>query len=259
MMWFPQTNGGSLVQFPFTRRRGWRVITNEMESGERITLPDPAAGFIEWKLRYADLSDAEMASLTRLYSDCGGAQRPFSFIDPTANLLAWSEELVRPVWESAGLIISAGVNDVLNTNRASSVSNSTGGALSLQQTIPVPGSMMCCLSVWARTAGSVTVQLGRAGSSRSYSVNSNWKRFEFAGRGSEDSVHSAFVLTVPAGKSISLFGFQVECQPFASKYREARAARGIYPETWFSGDDLKVTCDGPGRSSCDLTLISRIT
>ena len=259
MNWFPQTVNGSLVQFPFTRRRAWRVVLNEMESGERVSMADAAAGLVEWKLRYTDVSDSELASLTQLHADSGGGQRSFAFIDPTANLLAWSEDPGRPDWESSGLTISGGANDPLNGHRATSISNGTAADLKLQQTVPLPGSMTCCFSVWVQSASSVSIGLGRDEQSLSYTVSNGWKRIEFAGLGNEGAIHSTFVLTVPAGLSVNVFGFQVECQPSPSKYRPARASRGIYRETWFTGDELVVSCDGPGRSSCNISLISRVS
>lgn len=50
MRWFPQTGRDSVVQFPFSRVRTWRAIANELESGERITLPEIPAGAIQWNL-----------------------------------------------------------------------------------------------------------------------------------------------------------------------------------------------------------------
>ena len=40
MSFFPQIGAGSVAQFPLTRSRKWRAITNNLESSEQIILPD---------------------------------------------------------------------------------------------------------------------------------------------------------------------------------------------------------------------------
>ena len=65
MNWFPQIGSGTVAQFPLTRQRKWRAITNVLANGERISLPDENGGQIEWMLTYQDLSDAEAAKLCK--------------------------------------------------------------------------------------------------------------------------------------------------------------------------------------------------
>ena len=54
-------------------------------------LPDATAGQIEWKLSYQDLTIAEVQSLSNLFTASQGEFAAFTFIDPLANLLGWSE------------------------------------------------------------------------------------------------------------------------------------------------------------------------
>ena len=72
MTWFPQIGSGSIAQFPLQRARKWRAISNQMEGGERILLPDTAAGQIDWSLVYQDLSDAETLNLSNLFAAAQG-------------------------------------------------------------------------------------------------------------------------------------------------------------------------------------------
>jgi len=99
MNWFPQVGTGAVAQFPLQRKRQWRAITNLMESGELISLPDPNGGQIEWRLSYQDLTDTEVANLTSLFAASNGEAIPFGFVDPFANLLGWSENLTQPGWQ----------------------------------------------------------------------------------------------------------------------------------------------------------------
>jgi len=50
----------------------------------------------------------------------------------------------------------------------------------------------------------------------------------------------------------------VEAQPYPSVYRQTSAAEGIYAETYFENDELKITSTSPGLSSCEISLMSRV-
>src|SRR5947209_16209076 len=65
--WFPQTGAGSLAQFPMERARSWRRISNMLENGERISLPDYGAAEVLWDLTWEDLTDAESSRITSLF------------------------------------------------------------------------------------------------------------------------------------------------------------------------------------------------
>src|SRR5580704_14020545 len=107
MNWFPQLGSGAVAQFPLKRKRQWRAITNMLESGELISLPDTTGGQIEWRLSYQDLTDTEVANLTGLYAASAGSAISFGFVDPFANLLGWSEDLSQPDWQP-GLLTKTG-------------------------------------------------------------------------------------------------------------------------------------------------------
>jgi hypothetical protein len=160
MNWFPQIGAGSVAQFPVTRSRKWRAITNSLESGEMIMLPDTTAGQIQWKLSYRELQDIEVQSLTGLFMATQGEFGAFTFIDPLANLLGWSESLTQSAWQAGLLSSSAGVTDPLGTARASSITNSSAGVQSLQQTLGLAGSYVTCFSAYMRSdlAGTVALQ-----------------------------------------------------------------------------------------------------
>src|ERR1700722_7605206 len=159
MSWFPQIASGSIAQLPLRRTRKWRSIANRMESGERIFLPDSAAGQIAWKLSFRELTDAEAGEFSAFFSAAQGQSGSFLFIDPLANLLGWSEDLSRPNWQAGLLTVAGGDADPLGTTRASSLRNGSAGAQTLQQTLAVPGEYVACLSAWVRSdvAGAITL------------------------------------------------------------------------------------------------------
>src|ERR1700691_4958839 len=135
----PQIGLGAVAQFPLTRSRKWRAIRNNFESSEQIILPDTAAGQVEWRLSYQDLTDAETGTLSSLFAASQGSFGSFTFIDPLANLLAWSEDLSQPDWQFGLLQKASGIGDPLGTLRAWSISNASAASQALQQTLGMPG------------------------------------------------------------------------------------------------------------------------
>jgi hypothetical protein len=258
MSFFPQIGSGSVAQFPLTRSRRWRSIANQLESTEQIILPDAAAGEIGWRLPYQDLTDAEAGSLTSLFALSQGSFGAFTFIDPMANLLGWSEDLLQPVWQPGLLQHAIGVTDPLGTLRASSITNTSPGTQTLMQTLGVPGSYVACFSVYLRsdTAGSVTLQ--RDGAQVTASVGAAWQRVSVGGAGPNGAVQASFSISVAAAQTIDVWGLQVEVQPYPSAYRQTTAPLGIYEETYFDNDELSITNVSPGLSSCEIRLLSRV-
>ena len=144
MNWFPQTGAGSLAQYPMERARSWRRISNLLENGERISLPDYGMAEILWDLTWEDLTDAESGQITALFQTMRGPAGAFLFIDPLVNLLGWSEDLGRSDWQTGQLSIAGGVADPQGGTRASRLTNGTKGSQSLTQTICVRGEYVAC-------------------------------------------------------------------------------------------------------------------
>lgn len=257
-MWFPQMGSGAVAQFPLRRTRKWRSIANQMESGELIQLPDTGAGEIDWQLSMQELTDAESGALINFFTAAQGGFGSFLFIDPMANLLAWSEDLSHPDWQCGLLQVSTGALDPLGTHRASTIHNPAAGAQSLQQVIGMPGDYVGCFSVWMRSAVAVTVTVARDGRTAICAVGPVWKRFLVSGAGTGGAAQSTFSLALAAGQSIDVWGFQAEAQPNASQYKQSGAALGIYAETYFADDELTLVRTGVGLSSCEVSLTSRV-
>jgi hypothetical protein len=247
MKWFPQVGPGSITQFPFTRLRSWRAVRNELESGERIMLPDPAAGQIEWSLSYKDLNDAEESRLKDLFTSSRGSYEAFGFVDPLVNLLAWSEDLTRPDWQM-GLLVATG----------QTLTNGSPGDQQLIQTVSLPGEYVTCFSAWIRSDTPCDVILQRDGTQAPAAAGPTWKRFFVSGAGTAGAENSSYSIVIPAGRTIQMWGPQVEAQPYPSQYKTATAAAGIYEETYFASDELTIANTAPGLYSCEFKLLSRV-
>ena len=257
MSLYPQIGAGSVAQFPLTRSRTWRTISNQLESTEQIMLPDAAASEIAWALSYQDLSDAEAGALMTLFTSSQGSFNAFTFIDPLANLLGWSEDFTQPAWQLGLLTTAGGVSDPVGTLRASAVTNASPGAQPLQQTLSVPGSYVACFSVYLRSDTPGTVSVQRDGAHVTVAVGPTWQRAHVSGLGTSGAGQSVFSIVIPAGLTVDVYGPQVEAQPDPSTYRQTTSTLGIYDETYFD-DVLSMTSTNPGLSSCRIRLMSRV-
>jgi hypothetical protein len=258
MSWYPQIGAGTITQFPFQRSRTWRVITNQLESGELVSLPDPYAGQIAWDLTYSDLSDSEVTALSNLFTASHGSFGAFAFIDPLANLLGWSEDLSQANWQFGLLGKTNGVTDPLGTPRAWAVTNASPGQQQLSQTLGVPGDYVACFSAYVRAdaVGAVTIQ--RDGMQILAAVGPQWRRIYVSGTGTSGAAQSTFGLVVGAGQTLDVWGMQVEVQPYPSLYRTTTSALGIYEETYFANDELIITSKDVGLSGSTIRLVSRV-
>jgi hypothetical protein len=258
MNFYPQAGAGSTIQFPVSRARRWRAIKSVLESGEQIMLPDAAGGQIEWGLSYEDLSDPEISRVSDLFTASHGSFASFTFIDPLANLLGWSEDLTRPDWQSGLLSHTGGITDPLGTQRAWAISNRSAGTQQLSQTLGVPGEYVMCFSAYVRSEVAGSIVIARDGTQTAAAVGPQWARIYVSGTGAAGAVQSEFALSIGAGLTVDVWGMQVEAQPYPSLYRPTGKAVGIYEETCFGDDELTITATGAGLSSLSVRLISRI-
>ncbi len=258
MNWFPQLASGAMAQYPLHRSRQWRAISNTLESGETITLGDAPGGSIAWRLRYQELTDAEVTALTGFFQTSRAEARSFGFVDPFANLLGWSEDLSKPDWQKGLLAVSGGLSDPLGAQRAWNAQNGNGAEQSLSQTLAIPGEYTVCFSAYVRSDSACTVGIARDSKRVNVPSGPQWKRIQVSGPGVAGAAESTFSIVLAAGSTVRVFGLQVEAQPWPSIYRRTEAAAGILEDTRFQGGELKVVHTAPGLSACQVNLISRV-
>jgi hypothetical protein len=258
MNWFPQLASGAMAQYPLHRNRRWRAISNTLESGETITLGDAAGGFIEWRLRFQELTDAEVSTLTGFFQGSRGGAGSFGFVDPFANLLGWNEDLSKPDWQKGLLAVSGGLGDPQGRQRAWNLQNANGAEQSLSQSLAIPGGYTACFSAYVRSDSAGTVGIARDSKRVNAPAGPQWKRIQVSGLGAAGATASTFSIILSAGSTVRVFGLQVEVQPWPSLYRSTGAAAGILEDTRFQGGELKVVHTAPGLSGCQVNLISRV-
>src|SRR5216684_8533490 len=152
MLYFPQLSTGAVGQYQIKKRRLSTTVVHEAWACTRLNLADPDAAAVEWTLDFQTLTDNERDALEQLFGGVEGRLGDFTFLDPTDNLLCWSEKLDEAVWQRNLLLtITAAVADPNGGSFANRVSNSSGAALAIEQTVNGPEWFQYGLSVQARS------------------------------------------------------------------------------------------------------------
>ena len=259
MLAFPQLTSGATAQYPIKKHCVQRTIVNALTDGHTVTLADAGAALSQWQLTYQNLADAEIATLQQFFATCEGRLTAFTFLDPLANLLTWSEALVEAAWETSTLLqLTAGMADPLGGSAATRLTNPTGADLTLQQTINAPGWFTYCFSLYVRSLGSTSVflflQAGTASTNRSYATSAGWNRIQLGGSLNTTATSLSAGIVIPAGQAVDVFGPQLEPQAAASLYKRSLSARGVYASAHFEGDAFAYTTSGPNSHNCVLTI-----
>lgn len=242
MLVFPQLVTGGSALYPVTRRSRQRTVLNTLGDGGTDLLADPHAAATEWELHASGMTLAEWTAIETLFLGVSGMWQTFTFLDPTGNLLADSEDFGAGAWTNgASIELTTGVADPMETSRATRVTNGGIAAGSVAQTLDVPGNFHYCLSVWARTIGTSSVTLTIGAFAKTFPLNGTWARISVSKNLSTSVTSVTFGAQLDAGAVVDLFGMQVEAQLAPSDYKMTEDRGGVYAKARFGQDQLAVT------------------
>ena len=124
MLYYPQLTTGAVCQLPVTQRTSIRTVSNELAGGDTIRMADPNYEIKRWQLQYSGLTDGEWASIEQLFEATEGRLATFTFLDPTDNLLMWSEDWTKTVWTADPLLqLVNGIPDPVGASNAMQLTN----------------------------------------------------------------------------------------------------------------------------------------
>jgi hypothetical protein len=260
-LYFPQLAAGSLAQYPVTRQWSKPAIINTLQGGSTVLMTRVAPARLSWKLAYTGLSESEWGALQSLFTAVEGRFGTFTFVDPTDNLLSWSEDVTAAAWTKDPLLqVAGGIPDPLGGPAAWQLTNGAQAPQQLTQSLAGPSSHQYCFSIYLRTNSPCIVNLIRAAASNSarepVAVGSNWIRVLTSGSlgGQDDGVH--FGVELAAGATVFAFGPQVEAQPCAGPYKPKADRSGVYTKSRFDQDTLTQTADAVSQYSTTIQVTS---
>ena len=252
---YPQLETGALSQFPVRKTRRTRTVTNRAADGSTIKLTDPAGVTTEWTLSYTDLSDREAATLRAFFEAAEGSLNGFTFLDPSGNLLSWSDQLTNAIWQrDPALTLAGGVADPGGGTRAWSIANRGAAVQAISQTIAAPGDCRYCLTAYLRAAAPASARLLAGSDSASVNVNSVWNRSMLTTSPQAGAISMRFGIEAAASATVEIYGIQVEAQPGPSGYK-ATSRGGVYENAHLREDALAITRTGIDRNSCTVKII----
>ncbi len=263
MLYYPQLTTGAVSQFPIRRSTKMRTVANQLSSGPTIRMADAGAQKVQWQLRYSDLTDGERASIESLFEAAAGQLFTFTFLDPSDNLLMWSEDWTHAVWTPDPLLqLTSGVQDPLGGGAAMRLTNTAQTTQQIIQNTGGSSSFVYCYSVYVRSDTPATIQLVVTATGQvsltPVSTSSAWMRVTASGGLSVQQDGIGFGVRLPAGVQVEAFGAQVEAQPAAGLYKKTIDLGGVYSSTRFSSDVLSVIATAPNQNSCQIGLISNL-
>lgn len=263
MLYYPQLTTGAVAQFPVTRSTNLRTIVNQLPSGFTIRMSDTGDEKVQWRLRYSSLTDNERTSIENLFEACEGQLNTFTFLDPTDNLLTWSEDWTQPVWDADPLLqVAGGVADALGGSDAMQLTNTAQTTQQIVQSTSGPSSFLYSFSVYVRSNVPATIQLvvtttGQT-SLTEVTTGTSWTRAITSAGLSVQQEGVGFGVQLPAGVQVDAFGAQVEAQPEAGLYKKNIDLSGVFTSTRFSSDLLTFAATAPNQNSCQIDLISNL-
>jgi hypothetical protein len=257
---YPQLASGAVAHFPLVRRRTRRIAGNELNDGSRVFWNDTGADRRAWLLRYSGLSDADCKMLADFFDSTAGALRSFTFVDPTANLLAWSADPSKSIWNADPMLqIGAGSDAPIGGGQSIRIINAGQAAQRLSQTLAAPAWFAYAFTLYARADVPSSMRLARstAGASAltAQTVGSAWDRVSAMGSLNTTAVSIDFGIELDPGAAVEVCAIQVEAQPNGSAYKRTEDRNGVYSAR-FDQDALEITAEGPDQNSLSLQIVT---
>lgn len=248
---FPELSSGAAAQFPWRRTIGYRSVRNRFPAGEEIDYGDVLFESRRWELPLADLEDAEWQAIRDLFEETQGRRLPFTFVEPGANLLAWSESLDQDAWvQGVGVTVGGGQSDPVGGSAAANLSG--GGSWTVSQTIAAPASRAFVASAWLKCNGSGTLGLADgAGHAKQLQIDGDntWRLYQLPWRQASSAEQIIFEISGSGGATISAYGLQVEPQLGRSSYKRTKQQAGVYANAFFDQDSLEQSLTAPNQNS----------
>ena len=254
MLAFPQLSSGAVAQFPIERETRFRARRSETADATVTSIGDPDFEERRWDLGFVELSDAEWAALESLFSTTKGRLGTFTFLEPGANLLAWSEDFAQADWQISGSV-TPGQTDTFGGTAASLIS----AAGSVTQTIAAPADLRYAGSAWLKTTGAGALLRVSDGGVSSFTqgvpATGQWVRVSVLYQAVSATDAIELELVSGGAAPLEVYGAQLEAQISPSAYKKTTTRGGVFANTRFDQDVLVEEATGPGRHSTRIRLI----
>lgn len=257
-LYYPQLATGAIAQYPSRKMMQRRTIVNRSQGDRAVKMADPEGSGMRWELGYSGLTDAEIAGLEDLFKAAEGRLRSFVFLDPSGNLLRWTEDLSKSVWQGSTQVMGD-IEDPEGGNAASRITNAAQAAQRLSQTIDAPGWYWYSFSLWVRSSSTNHVILGIETADGeiavSRPVSPEWEAVHVSGAIAGEAETLRCFVELPAASALDVYGLQLDAQRDSSGYRKTTDTSGVYLAR-FDQDEFECVSYGPDNHSISLQIVT---
>jgi hypothetical protein len=227
-------------------------------------MADLGASCVKWELHYSGLTDAEWQAVQDLFESVEGQLNSFTFLDPTDNLLAWSEDWTRSVWSADPLLqVSAGIPGPSGLNDGTRIINQAQTTQRIMQATQGASGFRYSFSLFVRsdvasTPGLIIKTAGEE-AAKTIVADNTWRRANISTSLAPSGDGVSFGIQLVPGGALDVFGAQVEAQPAVGGYKRTLDRAGVYPNTRFDSDILRRIGEQLNQNSCVIKLFSRLS
>jgi hypothetical protein len=259
MLYYPQLSSGSIAQYAIGRNNVRRTLINSLPDGTQIAMADSGASAVNWTLTYSYLTTAELSALQQLFAATLGRWQIFTFLDPTDNLLNWSEDLSQAVWQSDPLLtLTGGFADPMAGTSAWQVINTAHANQQIVQSLPIPASYQYCLSFYVRADVPCSFSVTANSTLLAATASTTWTRLVFPLASNSGTGTVVVGASLPPGCSLYLFGMQLEAQQGAGGYKTTEDIAGVYTHSRFDQDVLTTTATDVNQFGATVKIFSNV-
>ncbi len=260
-LFFPQLGTGAMAHYPIRKTAATRTVLNALPGGNMLIYPDEAARKAIWNWDYVGLTMGEAAILQNFFLACTGPLTPFTFLDPTGNLLSGSSDFTAAAWQaSSGVKVADSYAGPISEVSAITLVNTSEAVQEIAQTLNIPGNFTYCFSLYLSSPTSTSLTLFRRAAnsedSVSVQVGAAWKRVWTAGNLQDQSTGLSVGIKLAPGQQIAISAAQLEPQPGVSGYVHRPQSGDVYPNAHWAIGELGVRYLGPGNCAVSVAVES---
>ncbi|HUQ95639.1 MAG TPA: hypothetical protein VM120_28435 [Bryobacteraceae bacterium] len=261
MIYFPQLRNDALVQYPAGRTRIYRTVETLTEELRPLKSTDPGAQRIRWKMLMRGLSDSERQAVEQFHQSVEGQFRPFGFMDPFDNLLAWSTDFANAIWhKDAGIVLTPLQPDPTGGTQGFLVSNPTALSRRFYQILPVACWYQLIASVYLKSALATALPLviGPIGNALSVPVmvGNSWERAAVRNQPAASGEEMLTGVELAPFTEVQCFGFQLEPTLVPAVYKTTAGIGGFYAACRLEHDALDWETEGVNSHSTELVVVT---
>ena len=268
MTYFPQVSAnGSTTQVPYVVSSAFENLQTPLETGMNWAFSLRSGGLTNYptgplsrfNVNFSNISDAEVNSLYSFFQSCQGRYKSFRFLDPSGNLLQFSEDFANAYWNKTSTV-SPHQPDPFGHTRGCSLTTGTLRAVAGPSDGGMRGMVLCASIYLQALFPGMSVSIGFVDNTTSTSYVQNYVLpFSSWLRISKTLVlptndQFLFYLQLSSGMC-NAFGAQVSPMKGAGAYASSPPGYGYHENCRFDVDAFAVQAVGPGQNALQLPIV----